>query len=217
MEETLRYRQTIEDEIISFLKEAELSSAHLVNEIRYDIVLGNQHEMQHQELLVYDFQHYFERFPYEQDNYFPTKIERPPLQAEKNVQGKMVSISGGLYDLGYGGGDGGKDGFCYDNELPEHKVYLYPFEIDVAPVTNGQFMEFIEDGGYEDYKYWLADGWDFVQGQKWTAPLYWHHDKEKGKWIKKDFRGIKEIETDEPVVNVSYYEADAYCKWAGKR
>ena len=110
-------------------------------------MLGNQHEMQHQELMIYDFQHYFERFLDEHDNYFPSKIERPPAKVEENVQGMMVEIPGGIFELGYRGGE-----FCYDNELPEHKVYLYPFRMDIVPVTNGQFMEFIEDGGYKDYK-----------------------------------------------------------------
>ena len=175
-------------------------------------MLGNQHEMQHQELMIYDFQHYFERFLDEHDNYFASKIERPPAKVEENVQGMMVEIPGGLFELGYRGGE-----FCYDNELPEHKVYLYPFRMDVVPVTNGQFMEFIEDGGYKDYKNWLADGWELVQKEEWSAPLYWHYDKEKCKWGKKDFRGIVEIKEPEPVTNVSYYEADAYARWAGKR
>lgn len=88
-------------------------------------------------------------------------------------------------------------------------------KIDVALVTNGEYLKFIEDGGYEDFHYWLADGWDLVQEQKWKALLYWEF--KDGKWMKKDFRGYKEIDPDEPVVNVSYYEADAYARWAGKR
>jgi ergothioneine biosynthesis protein EgtB len=122
----------------------------------------------------------------------------------------MVEIAGGLYQLGFHG-----EGFCYDNEMPEHPVYLQPFRIDVAPVSNGDFVKFIEEGGYQDYKYWLADGWDLVQGQGWKAPLYW--EQKDGKWMKKDFRGTSEISSDEPVVNVSYFEADAYARWVHKR
>ncbi|HZB80379.1 MAG TPA: SUMF1/EgtB/PvdO family nonheme iron enzyme, partial [Nitrososphaera sp.] len=90
------------------------------------------------------------------------------------------------------------------------------------PVTNGEYIKFIDDGGYEDYRYWLADGWQLVTEEQWNAPLYWvQGEKErragKSAWKKKDFRGLNAVDPDEPVVNVSYYEADAYARWAGKR
>ena len=209
VEETLKYRSIIDGQIISFLRELELSNK-ISEETLYDIMLGNQHEMQHQELMVFDFQHYFQRFPYEYDNYKPIKVKNPPLAAEQPKG--MVDIPEGIFELGFNGKD-----FCYDNELPEHKVYLQPFKIDVVPITNGKFTEFIKDGGYEDYRYWLADGWELVVEQKWKAPLYWEYKKEEDAWIKKDFRGINKIESDEPVTNISYYEADAYARWAGLR
>jgi ergothioneine biosynthesis protein EgtB len=209
VKETLKYRSIIEGQIISFLRELELSNK-ISEETLYDIMLGNQHEMQHQELMVYDFQHYFQRFPYENDNYKPNKVKNPPLAVEQPKG--MVDIPEGIYELGFNGKD-----FCYDNELPEHKVYLQPFKIDVIPITNGKFIEFIKDGGYEDYKYWLADGWELVVEQEWKAPLYWEYKKEEDAWTKKDFRGINKIESDEPVTNISYYEADAYARWAGLR
>ena len=129
----------------------------------------------------------------------------------------MVTISGGIYELGFHG-----KGFCYDNELPENKTYLQQYKIDVFPVTNGEYIKFMNDDGYHNYKYWLADGWDQVQEYGWEAPLYWEHNESRNinkenKWVKKDFRGVLEIEVNEPVVNVSYYEADAYATWAGKR
>lgn len=201
--QNLRYRSIIENKVVSLIKSGDISQ-----EQRYDINLGMQHEMQHQELMVYDFQHYYQRFPDPEDNYKPKTVSRPPKSKER-PQG-MADLPGGLFELGYSG-----DAFCYDNELPEHKVYLEPFKIDVAPVTNGEFAKFIEDGGYSNYKYWLADGWDAVRDQGWTAPLYWQ--KDGGKWFKKDLRGLRELDPDEPVTNVSYYEADAYARWAGKR
>jgi ergothioneine biosynthesis protein EgtB len=209
VEETMNYRSFIEGQIVSFLKEVE-SSNKISEEIIYDIMLANQHEMQHQELMVYDFQHYFQRFPYEYDNYKPIKVRNPPSPVEQPTG--MVDIPEGIYELGFNG-----KGFCYDNELPQHKVYLQPFKIDIAPVTNGKFIEFIEDGGYEDYRYWLADGWELITEHGWKAPLYWEYNKEEDAWIKKDFRGINQIEADEPVTNISYYEADAYARWAGMR
>ena len=221
VKQTLDYRSFIDKKLTKFLKErwstttttsSENSNA-ITNELQYDIMLGMQHEMQHQELMVYDFQHFFERFPDPSDNYEPLIINEPPKAASEilRISSTMVDIPGGIFELGYNG-----NAFCYDNELPEHKVYLQPFKMDVAPVTNGEYMKFIEDGGYEDYRYWLADGWELVKEQQWNAPLYWVQE-EDNVWIKKDFRGQRRVDPDEPVVNVSYYEADAYARWAGKR
>jgi len=201
--QNLKYRTLVESKVASLIKAGIISQ-----ELRYDINLGMQHEMQHQELMVYDFQHYFQRFPDPDDNYRPKTVNKPPRTGEK-PQG-MVDVPGGLFELGFSGKD-----FCYDNELPEHKVYLQPFKMDIAPVTNGEFAKFVEDGGYQEYKYWLADGWDMVRDQGWAAPLYW--EKKDGKRVKKDLRGLRELDPDEPVTNVSYYEADAYAKWTGKR
>jgi ergothioneine biosynthesis protein EgtB len=251
--QTLDYRLFIERKVISFLNEkikeedslnTEPSSlASLLEELKYDMILGNNHEMQHQELMIYDFQHYFQRFEDPSDNYIPVKTltqEKGRTGVEPRIRqgvareigaepGKMVEIPGGIYELGFNG-----KRFCYDNELPEHKVYVQSYKIDVTPVTNGDFIKFIEDGGYHDYGYWLSDGWDFIKENALEAPLYWvptkkgeydhnisnnNYDSSTGctEWIKKDFRGIHEINKDEPVVNVSYYEADAYARWARKR
>ena len=161
--------------------------------------------------MVYDFQHYFERFPDSSDNYEPQIINEPPKASEIiRITTKNGRDPGGIFDVGYN-----SNGFCYDNELPEHKVYLQNFEMDVAPVTNGEYMKFMGEGGYEDYRYWLADGWELVEEEQWDSPLYWV--QENNEWKKKDFRGLSKIDPDEPVVNVSYYEADAYARWAGKR
>lgn len=256
--QTLEYRSFIERNVISFLKEkgkeeddlytkgTSSSQALKLGELKYDIILGNQHEMQHQELMIYDFQHFFQRFEDPADNYLPVKtlvqkngldgveqrgVRRAITRKVGRELEKMVEIPGGIYELGFNG----KGSFSYDNELPEHKVYLQPYKIDVTPVTNADYIEFIEDGGYHDFGYWLADGWDLVREHFWEAPLYWESAKKSGyngpiinkavndkssngtTWVKKDFRGIHKINGDEPVVNVSYYEADAYSRWAGKR
>lgn len=209
--QNLKYRALIEEKVASLIKAASIdASGGLSKELRYDINLGIQHEMQHQELMIYDFQHYFQRFPDPDDNYMPKIVNEAPESRER-PQG-MVDVPGGLFEQGFSG-----NGFCYDNELPEHKVYLQPFKIDVAPVTNGEFAKFIEDGGYLDYKYWLADGWESIPQQGFTSPLYWQKKEDDGRWVKKDLRGLQELEPDEPVTNVSYYEADAYARWAGKR
>ncbi len=164
--------------------------------------LGINHEYQHQELLVYDLQHILA------DQYKP----KTKNHSQKNIHVKQeqIRIDGGMYDLGYGGKD-----FCYDVELPEHKVYLNDFKIDSHPVTAGQYLEFIESGGYSEYKYWLSDGWKAVKQNNWKAPMYWQ--KIDDSWHVIDFIGMRKINPNEPVCNVSFYESDAYCKWAGKR
>jgi ergothioneine biosynthesis protein EgtB len=207
--ETLKYRSLIEEMFLKFLDNRERNNS-LTRNLVYDIELANQHEMQHQELLIYDLQHYFQRFDDAEDNYQPRINKRPNNIDNLAVEPGMVKIPGGLYELGFSGSD-----FCYDNEVPEHKTYLNAYEIDTYPVTNKQFMAFIDAGGYEDYRFWLSDGWDIVNEKKWDAPLYWQ--KIEGYWYKKDFGGLNKISPDEPVTNVSYYEADAYSKWAGKR
>ena len=164
---------------------------------------GLHHECQHQELLVYDLQHMLA------DKYNPVQKNEPPKSRQVDAQ-KTVRIEGGLYRMGHNG-----EGFCYDVEMPEHKTYLEEYLIDVFPVTCGQYEEFIKDGGYEDYKYWLADGWSKVNENKWECPMYW--TRSDGEWFVHDFAGMRPIDPKEPVCNVSYYEASAYCKWAGKR
>jgi formylglycine-generating enzyme required for sulfatase activity len=115
-----------------------MAEEHVLYDIMYDITLGMQHEMQHQELMVYDFQHYFQRFQDPKDNYIPTTVQDPPQRPKEKPIG-MAEIPGGIYELGFSG-----KGFCYDNELPEHKIYLQPYRMDLASVTNGDFMKFVK-------------------------------------------------------------------------
>jgi len=197
VDQIFQYFIIINQRIEKFIETRELS-----NEAKKLIMMGFHHECQHQELLVYDLQHLLaEQYRPVQKNKMPnpTKIER-----------KSVFIKGGLFELGYNGKE-----YCYDIELPEHKVYLNDFKIDSFPITNSQYLEFMEDGGYENYKYWLSDGWEKVKKNEWKSPMYW--EKQDGKWKVRDFLGIREINPNEPVCHVSYYEANAFCKWAGKR
>ena len=160
------------------------------------------HECQHQELLVYDLQHLLaDRYRPIIQNHLPKSLQQEP---------SSVKIDGGLYTLGYSG-----DQFCYDIELPEHKVYLNDYKIDVYPVTNKQYLEFMDDGGYSDFQYWLSDGWEKVQDERWNAPMYW--ERIDGQWMTRNFLGKRKINPNEPVCHVSFYEANAYCKWANKR
>jgi ergothioneine biosynthesis protein EgtB len=214
--QTLQYRLFIDKEVVRFLKNMNINYN---DDAYYDIKLANQHEMQHQELMIYDLQYYFNRFIDPDDNFRPSTMKSFEPQADSlmtpnvhDVHSSMVKIPGGIYNLGYP-----SDQFCYDNELPEHKVYLENYLMDTFPVTNGDFQRFMDDGGYDDFNLWLADGWDLVREQGWKAPLFWNYEKEEKCWIKKDFRGNIKLDPKEPVVNVSYYEANAYARWAGKR
>jgi ergothioneine biosynthesis protein EgtB len=208
--QTIKYRKEIEKLFIDFINLTSNNSKDYSDQLTLDTYTAINHERQHQELMIYDFQHYYNRFIDDSDNYVPTKSN--PHIVREHVPKEMISIDGGLFSLGYNGEE-----FCYDNELPENKVYLNDYKIDNKLVTNQEFIVFIEAGGYQNYRYWLADGWETVISENWNSPLYWVFNKDENKWIKKDFRGTREILMDEPVVNLSYYEADAFCKWARKR
>ncbi len=184
-------------------------------EISRLLEMGINHECQHQELLVYDLQHMLA------ERYTPPckNILKPPHITKSVDTSDMLRIDGGLYNMGYNGSN-----YCYDIELPEHTVFLNPYMIAKYLVTNQQYLEFINDGGYETYRYWLADGWDIVQKNGWDAPMYWEKNTTSGNdgeeedvWHIHDFTGYHAINLQEPVSHVSYYEAAAYCKWAQKR
>lgn len=197
VDEVFEYFEKVNQRVTGFLENNSVS-----NKANQLLTMGMHHECQHQELLVYDLQHLLA------DEYRPVKKNSPPTA--QNVDPKSIAISGGLYALGFHG-----EGFCYDIELPEHKVFLNDYRIDAYPVTNGQYISFIEDGGYNDFRYWLSDGWDAVKKNNWQAPMYW--EKENDRWIVRDFLGKRRINPKQPVCHVSFYEADAYCRWAGKR
>jgi ergothioneine biosynthesis protein EgtB len=188
-------------DIISQRVETFIESEHGGDAVRL-ISIGFNHEYQHQELLTYDLKHLLA------EHYVPTiKKEKPK---STNVKQKSVRINGGIYIMGYNGTD-----YCYDIELPEHKVYIDDYMIDAFPITNQQYQEFMDDGGYDTYRYWLADGWAKVKENGWKSPMYW--EKVDNYWIARDFLGVRKLNPNEPVCHVSYYEADAYCKWAEKR
>ena len=198
VDQIFQYFNIINQRVERFIE----SQTSLSDETKRLITMGFHHECQHQELLVYDLQHLLS------EQYRPVRKNKMPKPS--TVTQNSVKVKGGLFTVGYNGND-----YCYDIELPEHKVYLNDFKIDAFPITNEQYLEFINDGGYETYKYWLSDGWEKVQKNKWKAPMYW--EKSEGEWKRRDFLGIREINPKEPVCHTSFYEANAYCKWAGKR
>lgn len=170
------------------------------------IELGLNHEQQHQELLLTDIKHALSCNPL-----FPAYHRPRPHDATRNRESAWVSHPGGLLQTGHTG-----DAFAFDCEGPRHKVWLEPFRLATHPTTNGEYIRFIDDGGYEKAEYWLSDGWAKCQQEGWSSPAYWHRD-EAGSWRIFTLSGLRPVDPDSPVCHVSYYEADAYARWAGAR
>ncbi|QJX45427.1 ergothioneine biosynthesis protein EgtB [Hymenobacter taeanensis] len=168
--------------------------------------LGLQHEQQHQELLATDIKYILSTSPLA-----PAYQEAPVQRAVAAVPAAAwLPVPGGVHTIGFEG-----TGFCFDNELARHKVYVDDFELQNRLVTNAEFLEFIEAGGYQNFRYWMGEGWDLVQSQHWTAPLYWI--KQDNGWHRFTHHGLVPIELAAPVTHVSFYEADAYAQWRGLR
>src|SRR5689334_670522 len=196
VKETVAYRNHIDEQILSILHAPDETVLSLIR-------LGLEHEMQHQELLVYDIKHLL-------CDQFAAPLQPLPKSSRK-VEG-MAEIEGGLILLGYNG-----DSFAFDNEKPAHQVFIRDFALDKAPVSNGDWLDFINDAGYQNFHWWFSEGWEAVNREHWRAPLYWElHD---GEWMIRDFSGLHSAASkkNEPVCHVSFFEASAYAKWAGKR
>ncbi len=170
------------------------------------VTLGLQHEQQHQELIVTDVTHLLAQNPLQ-----PAYAPGPAPTAAPAGAIEWLAGGGGLAAIGHTG-----EGFCFDNELPRHQVYVAPFELASRLVTNGEYLAFIEAGGYADPALWLAEGWDRVRAEGWRHPLYWRRDA-AGQWSEFTLHGRAPLDLDAPVTHVSLYEADAYAHWRGAR
>jgi ergothioneine biosynthesis protein EgtB len=194
-----KYRQYVDEAMDKFLcREQPADVVELM-------VLGFNHEEQHQELLWTDIKFILGHnplFPAYSHDYISPKING----ALKN----FITIPEGVYEVGFDG-----DGFCFDNELNRHKAYLNAFEISAALVTNAEYLEFINSNGYHDFRYWHAEGWDWVKNNKIEAPLYWHLID--GHWFNYTYHGLQPLKYSDPACHISYYEAYAYAAWKGMR
>jgi len=170
------------------------------------VILGLNHEQQHQELFLTDLKYTFSLNPL-----FPMYRDDFAIE-EKSESGSesFAKKAEGMYEIGYAGND-----FCFDNELSHHKVYLNDFEIATRLVTNLEFLEFIQDGGYRDHKLWHSEAWDWVHENSVESPLYWH--QRDGEWFQFTLAGLRPLALDAPVCHVSFYEAAAYAEWREMR
>jgi ergothioneine biosynthesis protein EgtB len=183
-----------------------LGSEAMSPEMASLVELGLNHEQQHQELILTDIKHAFWTNPLQ-----PTYLNQPVEEAPAGLpQLRWLTFDGGLREVGHS-----ESGFSFDNERPRHQVFLDCFRVASRLVTNGEFMQFMADNGYRRPELWLSDGWDTVLANQWEAPLYW--ERTDGGWGAFTMGGMREIRTNEPVCHVSYYEADAFARWAGAR
>jgi ergothioneine biosynthesis protein EgtB len=200
--QVLEYRQHVDGAMKRFLGgTSEDDLAHF----GFVIELGMNHEEQHQELILTDIKHVLGANPLE-PAYRAANREPPSNTAPV----RWIQFNGGLADVGHSGSS-----FAFDNEKPRHPFYLRPFELADRPATCGEYLAFIRDGGYQRPDLWLSDGWDAVQRCRWRAPLYWNQVADE--WQLFSLRGRRRIDEDEPLCHISYYEADAFARWAGAR
>ena len=192
------YRNYVDDAVLRLLDEERPSVAPLIE-------LGLHHEQQHQELILTDIKHAFSLNPIR-----PIYTEAPAKPDQPKQAAHWLAFEGGIYRVGHNGSE-----FAFDNEGPAHDELVRGFRVMDRPVSVGEYLAFLADGGYRRPEFWLSDGWATVQAAQWEAPAYWERDGEQ--WSTYTLHGMRPLDTDEPVCHVSYYEAAAYAAWAGKR
>lgn len=198
LSEVWSYRAAVEERVARLLEREDPRIAELVE-------LGCHHEQQHQELMLTDLKHLFSHNPV--NPVFAPRVA--PARAEATPRA-FVRFEGGLVEVG-----APADGFAFDNERPRHRVFLEPFAVANRLVTNAEFSEFIDDGGYERPELWLDEGLALARVEGWSAPLYWRgHPEERREFT---LAGERELALHEPVCHVSFYEADAFARWSGAR
>ncbi|MFN3653287.1 MAG: ergothioneine biosynthesis protein EgtB [Armatimonadota bacterium] len=200
--EVYRYRAAVDERMLAFL---ERCPEPVWSETAPLLELGLNHEQQHQELLLTDTKYNLSVNPLRPA--YRTIAPSPPSAAAPVT---WTAFEGGLREIGFGGG-----GFAFDNEGPRHRVYVPPFRLASRLVTNGEYLAFMADGGYRRPELWLSEGWRAVTERGWEAPLYW--ERAGGDWQAYTLDGVQPLRPEEPVCHVSFFEADAFARWAGRR
>lgn len=201
VEEIYNYREHVDQQMLALL-------AHTNNKTILDLtILGLNHAQQHQELLITDVKYMLGHNPI-----FPVFDLKYNLTKNRNSisNSNHYKFDAGIYEIGYKGDD-----FCYDNELGVHKVYVDDFEIATNLVTNGEFIEFMNSGGYSDFNHWLDEGWSWLNEHNIKAPLYWHLINDE--WYYYTLSGLKKVDKDAILCHINYFEANAFAEWKGTR
>ena len=191
------YRAHVDEAMMRHLENANQATEPLIE-------LGLNHEQQHQELILTDIKHALWSMPLR-----PARFNRP-REVTTTIPLTWMYFEGGIHKIGHAG-----RGFAFDNEGPRHEVLLRLFRLASRLVTNGEYLEFMNDGGYRRPELWLSDGWDAIYAQGWTSPLYW--EQSDGRWFQFSYAGMSEVDPAAPVSHVSYYEAEAFARWSGAR
>ncbi len=202
VEEVFDYRRYVDEQLRALM--SALSSAHW-DELAFRVTVGLQHEQQHQELMLMDIKHNLSVNPLA-----PAYRADLPSRAGEEFPLRWTEWEGGIRQIGHSG-----SGFSFDNETPRHQVLLRDYRLADRLVTNREFLQFIDDGGYRQPALWLADGWSLINERGWRHPLYWR--QHEGGWMQYTLGGLRDLDPCEPVCHLSYYEADAFARWAGKR
>ncbi len=203
VEEIYRYRAHVDEHMQALLHDA---GADVWPAVRLRLEIGINHEQQHQELLLTDIKLNLGANPLRPA--YRSDLPQTPQAVAPELD--WVAFPGGICETGHHG-----DGFAYDNESPRHRTYLNRFRLASRPVTNREYLAFIEDGGYNKSEFWLSDGWSTVKRLDWSGPMYW--ETIAGERWQYTLGGMRKLNLDEPVCHVSYYEAEAFAAWAGKR
>ena len=207
--EVYDYRAAIDRDITRLLEGAD---ARLLEDLRPLIVLGCHHEQQHQELMLTDIKHVLSTNPL-LPAYQDTEPDVEAQHDEAPDQAEWITFDGAVREIGCNAQD---TAFCFDNETPRHRVFLEPFALASQPVTNGDYLRFVEAGGYDKPDHWLSAGWATVQERGWRHPLYWYRD-EREQWMQFTLHGPRPLAMVEPVCHLSYFEADAFARWCDAR
>jgi ergothioneine biosynthesis protein EgtB len=203
--EVFTYRAHVDEQMMELIDRADDAGLERILDL---LELGLHHEQQHQELMLTDIKHVFSVNPIR-------PVYRARARAKASARASLepmrfVEFDAGLHEIGHSG-----PGFCYDNETPRHREFVEPFAFAARLVTNGEYLDFMAADGYMRAELWLSAGWDAVQKNQWREPFYW--EQRDGRWHMFTLSGMRPVAENEPVCHISYFEADAYARWAGAR